>query len=87
MVIDCKVAAVTVSVVEPAALPNDARMTVLPGDAPTANPLALLTLAAAVSAEVQIDSAVTSRDVPSAKLAVARYCWGGRRSAPMRWSA
>jgi hypothetical protein len=63
-VIEAKVASVTVRVVVPDILPEEAAMVVVPGLTPVASPL-LLTVAVAVLEELQVTCVVISRLVPS----------------------
>jgi hypothetical protein len=74
--IELNVAAVTVKVAEPAMPPKLAVMTDVPMATPIARPDVLLTVATLVVPEVQMEDAVTSRDVPSVYVAVAINCWG-----------
>ena len=75
-VIDTNVAAVTVKVAEPDLPSKVAVMTDVPMATPVARPDVLLTVATPVVPEVQLEDAVTSRDVPSVYVAVAINCWG-----------
>lgn len=69
-----RMAGVTVKSDTPFLLPKLAVMIALPLATPVAMPVALLTVATAGVPELQLEDAVTSRDAPSAKVAVATNC-------------
>ena len=73
--IETNVAAVTVRVAEADWPSKLAVMTDVPMAAPAARPDVLLTVATPVVPEIQLEDAVTSRDVPSLYVAIAVYCW------------
>jgi hypothetical protein len=75
-VIELNVAFVTVKVPESDFPPKLAVMTDAPAATAVERPDALLTVATLVVPDVQMEDAVTSRDVPSLYVAIAIYCWG-----------
>jgi hypothetical protein len=72
--IDCSVAAVTVSVVEPFTVPDVALMVEVPTPAPVASPAAVI-VATVVVPELQVAVAVRFWVVPSLNVPVAVNCW------------